>query len=349
MPSQAVEITYDRSVDIVRSAIPRMAELKIPITPRNYAVWYSYLSQSNQALHQEMEEMLGGGNSIDEQQLTRLYERYLEVESENVRVAKSALSQMVGVLMSHVSQADCHYTDFSDELRQVAEGLNGEVDSVNLGGLIDRAVRATHTALDRAAELKQRFSDLAQEMQQVRGELARTQEEARTDPLTGMCNRLVFKEALGELVQYNAHDSHAPCLMLIDIDFFKRVNDTYGHVAGDHVLQAVARQITASVRGGDLVARYGGEEFAVLLRDTPRSGCQAVAENVRLHIGRSLIDLPSELGFDRPVDITVSIGGAWFREQEPGEALVERADRALYLSKEGGRNRVTWESRLTES
>lgn len=334
---------YDRTVDIVRHAIPRMSELKIPITPSNYAVWFEYLSDSNQALRDEMNALLDRDAPISDAEMRGLYERYLEANDEKIASAKSALSQVVSVLMQHISQADGHYNNFSTELQQVAEELGGDVTSDNLNDLIDRAVQATNSALERGAEMKQKFADLAVEMQQVRGELARSQEEARADALTGLHNRLAFQEELARLASYAKEDSHAPCLLIVDIDFFKHVNDTYGHLAGDHVLQTVAQQIKGSVRGRDVVARFGGEEFAILLRDTPHSGCMAVAENVRLHIARTIIQLPQELGFDQPVEVTVSLGGAWYREQESSQNLIDRADKALYRSKENGRNQVNWD------
>ena len=348
MTVQNEKTSYDRTVAIVRNAIPRMSELKIPITPANYAVWYEYLNESNEDLQQEMDALLGRDTPITDAQMRALYERYLEARSEKVQLAKTALSQVVNALLMQIGQADGHYNHFSAELNEVAQALSGEVNADGLGALIDRAVRATNSALERGAELKQQFSDLALEMQQVRSELARSQEEARADPLTGLHNRLAFQEELAGLAAA-ANDTHAPCLLLIDVDFFKRVNDSYGHLAGDHVLKAVAQEIKASVRGRDLVARYGGEEFAVLLRDTPRSGCLAVAENVRAGIERGVIELRGELGFEQQLQVTASLGGAWYRDKEAIEAFVDRADRALYLSKENGRNRVTWEGRQTEA
>jgi diguanylate cyclase len=322
-----------------------MSELKIPITPANYAVWYEYLSESNQDLRAEMDALLCRDQQITDGEMRALYERYLEERSEKVQYAKKALSQVVRALMAHIDQADGHFSSFSGELNEVATQLSGEVSQEGLNRLIDRAVRATNGALERGAEMKQRFSQLALEMQQVRSQLARSQEEARLDALTGVHNRLAFQEELEALVAGAGEGSHAPCLLLVDVDFFKKVNDTYGHLGGDHVLQVVAQEIRASVRGRDVVARYGGEEFAVLLRDTPRSGCQAVAENLRLHVACSPVELPPELGFNEPAAVTVSVGVAWYRFGEAAEALVERADRALYQAKENGRNRVAWEGR----
>lgn len=134
---------------------------------------------------------------------------------------------------------------------------------------------------------------------------------------------------------------------MVDVDFFKQVNDRYGHLIGDHALRAVAQEIKGIVRGRDMVARYGGEEFAVLLRDTPRSGCIAVAKHIRSGIEQSRIRLPDGAG--EPLALTVSVGGAWLRTGESVEDFVGRSDQALYLSKHNGRNRVTWEGRGTES
>lgn len=349
MSTENLTMSYDRTVDIVRNAIPRMSDMKIPITPSNYAVWYEYLSESNEPLQKEMDKLLSRGADISDDEMRVLYEQYLEERSEKVQVAKTALSKVVSALMSHISHADGHYTSFSSELEDIAKGIDADTNADGLNALIDRAVQATNTALEHGAELKQKFSHLATEMQEVRGKLARSQEEARADPLTGLLNRLAFQEQLQGLTRKAGDETHPTCLLVVDIDFFKRVNDTFGHLAGDHVLRRVAQEIKASVRGRDMVARYGGEEFVVLLEDTPRSGCLAVAENIRASIERCIIHLPVDVSEGKILSVTASLGGGWYRDGESPESLVDRADRALYLSKENGRNRVTWENRQTEN
>lgn len=334
---------YDQTVDIVRNAIPRMSELKIPITPSNYAVWYEYLTESNQALRQEMDTLLGREQPITEAEMRALYERYLEERNEKLQAAKTALSQVVNTLLSHIDRADGHFSSFSTELGDIANHLSGDTTVDDLNSLMDRAMAATNLALEHGVEMKQKLSRLATEMDDVRDRLARSREEARADVLTGVNNRLAFKEELAKLSETVNQDSHSPCLLIIDLDFFKRINDAFGHLAGDHVLLMVAQEVKASVRGRDMVARYGGEEFAVLLRDTPRTGCKAVAEHVRAGVERLMIQLPDDLGVKEPIAVSVSIGGAWYRDQEAPEAFVDRADQALYRSKQAGRNRVTWE------
>ena len=347
MPNTNSENSYEHTVAIVRDAIPRMSAHRIPITPSNYAVWYEYLGRANLALRAEMDALLSRQQPISEAEMRDLYARYLDQRGERVQAAKTTLGQIINALISHIAQTDGHYDSFATELGDIAASLVDETTADDLNTIIDRATRATNAALERGAELRQQFSTLAAEMQHVRGELERSHEEARTDALTGVCNRLGFQETLLDLPQAALDDSHAPCLMMIDVDFFKRVNDTYGHLVGDHVLQAVAQEIKAIVRGRDIVARYGGEEFAVLLRDTPRSGCVAVAEHIRSGIERNLIALPEGAG--EPLAVTVSIGGAWLRTEEAVEGFVGRADRGLYRSKQKGRNQVTWEGAPAEA
>ena len=340
---------YQRSIEIIRNAIPRMSELKIPITPNNYAVWYEYLNDSNQELRDEMDALLSRGQPITNNEMRALYERYLEKNDEKLQVAKQALGQVVNALMQHIDQAGGHYSRFSSELNSIASSLEEDTSGEDLNALMDRAMRATRAALKHGEELKQQISSLASEMEEVRSRLAHSQEQARRDALTGLLNRLAFQEILEQLPAMAETDGHLPCLLILDIDHFKRVNDTHGHLVGDHTLRQVAQEIEASIRGRDQVARFGGEEFAVLLRDTPRSGCVAVAENIRSNVEKTLVELPADLAQDLVLSVTISIGGAHYRIGEPAEALVERADRNLYRSKQEGRNRVTWEESVPVS
>jgi diguanylate cyclase (GGDEF)-like protein len=158
---------------------------------------------------------------------------------------------------------------------------------------------------------------------------------AATDALTGLPNRRSLEEHLAVLAQRRRTDDRVGILM-IDIDRFKGLNDTFGHAVGDHVLRQVARAISHAVRDGDVATRFGGEEFAVVLRNPGEAVALEVGERVRRTVAG--LDLQG-LGVDT---ITVSVGVAVAR---PGEAdlheVVERADQALLAAKRAGRNRVT--------
>lgn len=159
---------------------------------------------------------------------------------------------------------------------------------------------------------------------------------ALTDGLTGLYNRRYLAAHLDGLFAGVGDGAQGPALLLFDIDWFKRVNDTHGHAAGDTVLKEVANRVSRHVRGFDLVARYGGEEFVVVLPETPLPVAMVVAERLRSVIAEK----PIEAG-DPAVGlpITISVGVAMTRGiEETPASLLQRADEALYAAKGAGRN-----------
>ncbi|WP_434034067.1 GGDEF domain-containing protein [Cupriavidus sp. a3] len=163
---------------------------------------------------------------------------------------------------------------------------------------------------------------------------------ANTDTLTGVLSRKAFEEGAQRELARAAGGKPAPALLIVDIDHFKSVNDTYGHAAGDAVLQAFARLVAAQLRPGDLLGRLGGEEFMVLLPATGEAGAGAVAERIRACVQRHAVTTAAADGGTHTVRYTVSGGTAGWH---PGLTLAQlsaRADAALYRAKVGGRNRI---------
>jgi diguanylate cyclase len=130
-----------------------------------------------------------------------------------------------------------------------------------------------------------------------------------------------------------------PCLVLIDIDHFKQINDSFGHLFGDAVIRTIGHLIKSTIKGQDIAGRYGGDEFALLLPDTPLAGGRVVADRLRFAFSQSRI---RRLNSEEAVgNITISAGVASYRSGEDQKELIARADTALYASKAQGRNRVT--------
>lgn len=152
-----------------------------------------------------------------------------------------------------------------------------------------------------------------------------------TDGLTGLRNRRAFDEKMLDEHQRSARSQQAFSLLLVDIDHFKKYNDTFGHQAGDEALSEVARIMQYTVRHYDMAARYGGEEFAVILPDTDKKGAMELAERLRRAIERAE-------WLNRKITVSIGVATISFGQSIP--ALVEEADRALYTAKEQGRNRV---------
>lgn len=164
-----------------------------------------------------------------------------------------------------------------------------------------------------------------------------TQKAAITDGLTQLYNRRYFNQQLQIEVRRGQRYAFPVSLVILDIDHFKKVNDNFGHPAGDQILIEIARRLKGLARHSDIVARYGGEEFAVILPQTSAAGGITFAERIRKAVG----ERPFRLADGREIPVTVSLGAAEFpTDAQNAEDLLNRADTALYRAKAGGRNRV---------
>jgi two-component system cell cycle response regulator len=179
---------------------------------------------------------------------------------------------------------------------------------------------------------KKRYAD------RLRHNVQLSLEMAITDQLTGLHNRRYMERHLSNLISNAGKTGKPLAFLIIDIDYFKAVNDTHGHDIGDEVLRDFAARIGANVRGIDLACRYGGEEFVVAMPDTDIAFASMVAERLR----RSVESSPFEISRDpKKLNVTISIGiAASEGEKDTAEALLRRADQALYRAKRDGRNRV---------
>jgi diguanylate cyclase (GGDEF)-like protein len=161
-------------------------------------------------------------------------------------------------------------------------------------------------------------------------------EQARTDSLTGALNRRAMEEAALRETARSIRHGYSLCMIVVDVDHFKHLNDTHGHAAGDCALQALVDQVRTMLRSNDLIARTGGEEFTILLTDTSASAGMVTAERIRQAIEK--LEVPFE---NQPLRFTVSAGVAQFDPSKGGwESMMRRADTAMYEAKERGRNSV---------
>jgi two-component system cell cycle response regulator len=162
-------------------------------------------------------------------------------------------------------------------------------------------------------------------------------EMAITDPLTGLYNRRYMESHLGSLVEQASSRSKPLTVLVLDIDYFKAINDTHGHDAGDDVLREFSVRIRKSIRGIDLACRYGGEEFVVVMPETDLAVATMVAERLRRRIATD--PFPIQQGASK-VDVTISVGIAALGKDDNAANILKRADQALYRAKRDGRNRV---------
>ena len=187
--------------------------------------------------------------------------------------------------------------------------------------------------LDRTQRMRVRVSALEQEIHGLHKSLQEEQSLRLVDALTSIPNRASYDERVRLEFMRWQRDNAPVSVLAWDIDHFKDINDTYGHTAGDKVLKVIAQYLAQQVRGTDFVARYGGEEFVMILIGTDAAQALVAADKIRIGV--------QNIGFhfhNKPVTVTASCGIAAFRNEDTPEGVFDRADRALYRAKDGGRN-----------
>lgn len=335
MPRMNYEEPVARAAECLRLAVPQMTRQPTRPHPLSYAVWYEHVSGRNAALSAEVERLTADGATLDEATTARLYQRHVKDVDDQVaqRVADGFRGMIDDVGQSAV-QAGQHSERFESALLRWREAVEaGEGADPARRAAIEADTRAMHSAV---GALQARMQATRAEVDRLKRELDRAREEALRDSLTGLANRRAFDLRLAACL---VSDDPAACLLLGDIDHFKRVNDTYGHLFGDQVLKAVAQGVSACLGPAQVAARVGGEEFAILLPGASLPQAQALAERVRATVAASRIRRRG--GGDAVGQVTISLGVAVQRRGETGERWYERADQALYAAKNAGRNRVT--------
>jgi diguanylate cyclase (GGDEF)-like protein len=219
--------------------------------------------------------------------------------------------------------------------------------SLNIGSFdAERFVKGTRT------DFFEHFAAIVAICIENAANVQRLKRQGITDTLTALNNRRFFEQRLQEEIEVSRRNSLPLSCMMLDVDYFKRVNDNYGHQVGDQVLREVAALIRAQLRGSDVLSRYGGEEFVSLLSNTTSETAQEIAERVRSGIEEHTFSLPDGDSFS----VTISIGVATYTpltesavNPPEGEFLVGYADRCLYAAKEAGRNTIVSDGDLTLS
>ena len=284
-----------------------------------------------------------------------------ELQRERVQTAEilaqvtQRLDEMAGFL-SDSSQANRnHFEDtqtYNDEVLSQVRELTAEAAGATELGVLQSLVNARLESVaqhvsnfraqeefrlleinGRAEQMRTRIAELERETTDLHSRLDSEKQGARIDPLTGIANRKAFEERFAHEISQQPRAEPAVVMLLWDLDNFKLINDSYGHRAGDRVLQSVAACFMAAVRGNDFVARIGGEEFVILLSGTKITQAMLIANQVR-----SAVEALRFHFRGTPVRVTVSCGLTEVKANDAAEAVFDRADSALYRAKHGGKN-----------
>ncbi|WP_286221686.1 GGDEF domain-containing protein [Marinobacter apostichopi] len=228
----------------------------------------------------------------------------------------------------------------SEDLTQLKASVSRHLSSIGdaVGRFRDKETDREKVMSDQLRAMQEKIAVMEANSEQLQSEVRRERERAMTDLLTQLPNREAWQERLSfEFNRWQRYQNELT-IGLLDIDLFKRINDGYGHKAGDRVLQLISRELKASLRTTDYVARYGGEEFVLMFPETGPDAALVAMEKLRQRISKLPFHFSGE-----PVSVTFSAGLAAFRRGDSEEAVFERADRALYLAKDSGRNRINIE------
>ncbi len=327
-------------------AMAAMREHGVAPTPENYLVWFTHFSGENPALSRLIRLLEENGDSFDSERCHELYQRFF-VRDDAARVVHEASTRVEELLSTLLEQLSTQGQE-SEAASKRIDALGDLLGKSGRGDVLAKIANAlrseTRRMADNARELGKELRTNSQQVAILRASLERVRREAETDPLTGLANRKTFESAMRRLAAEAVETGKPLSLTVVDIDHFKRFNDTFGHRTGDVVLKLLASKLRNSVRDRDIAARYGGEEFVLLLPATDLATAVRRAVSVRAEVASHRLRARGS-GKDLGV-VTLSMGVAEYRPGEPLSEFFERADRALYLAKKQGRNRVVDEHAL---
>ncbi|MCG8357821.1 MAG: GGDEF domain-containing protein [Kiloniellales bacterium] len=323
------------------AALKAMKQLEIPANPQNYAVWFTYESGSDPELKRTLDGWIEQKLPFTQERCEEAYQRFFQQNASlpDLGEVSQGISQAIESALSDIGEAEKNASQYGLKLVKFSGSVAAADGCEDIKSLVTAVAGETRRMEERNRALEQRLRRSSEHIVDLNQKLADVTKEAMTDSLTGLANRKCFDLELRRATRSFDETGQALCLMFLDIDHFKKFNDTHGHQVGDLVLKLVASFLRNAAGSRDTPARYGGEEFAIVMPKAKLPEALRGADVLRRAISSKNITRKStgeQLG-----RVTVSIGIAEHRSGDSPEELVERADLALYAAKNKGRNCVS--------
>jgi len=316
--------------EIAREELKFLVRNGIPITPQNFEIWFYIFCY----ILEELKE-IPPDEKIKEL-FKKFYNKKLKYKPIDPKLLKTIskrlekeIDNVLSLINNHTNVLDKHQQNL-EKIQQKTENKN-----VNIYELLKEILSEVRSLKEQNEILKTKLQEAQVQISELKEELSQTKKDASIDFLTKVYNRRSFIRALKDFVRDYYERKYPFALLMIDIDHFKKINDTYGHLCGDKVLKAVAGTLKLNLRARDIVGRYGGEEFGVILPGSNLAQAVNIAERLRKAVEELTIDCNGI-----PIKVTISIGVATMKDGLNEESLINLADEALYLAKRSGRNRV---------
>lgn len=337
--------------EVAGAAIDDMHRHDVAPTVAAYELWLAFRSDAKPALTRRISEMLSRGETLTPGKIDALRDEFElgappSEEADNYLDLTHGLQDAAHALFQNAASGRAAIRDYGEVLALSLVHFGERPAGDDGFRLIAMLTSETLKMAERNRGLREQLSTTSAKVEKLRRLLADEKQAASTDQLTGLANRRAFSARVKRtLAKVAGDDPMCASLLLLDIDDFKRFNDSYGHSTGDLVLRLVGRLLIESIKGRDLAARYGGEEFGVLLIGADLDAAAKVARQVGASLAnkRFKVSSATEQG---QATVTVSIGVAQLHASDTIASVIDRADLALYAAKHAGRNRVITEAEI---
>ncbi|MBL4892405.1 MAG: diguanylate cyclase [Rhizobiaceae bacterium] len=332
---------YGITVELATKALELAHTHQTAPVPKTFEVWYSYAAGGDKDVNDRVDQIITENSAFSPYDIDLIHSEFLspngaEQASNDVANAKleKEMTAIISLMQSHIESG----SDFSGALDKSSKNLSQAESPTQIRKIVEFLIEENTKMKDKAMNLNSNLEKSRVQIHTMRSELKESQKNEMRDALTNISNRRWFEKNLAKEMAMAREDNTPMCLVLIDLDHFKRVNDTYGHVIGDQVLRFFGSLLTKCLKGNDTIARYGGEEFAVVLPRTKVADAVTLIETVRAQLESAKLSLTKSkksIG-----TVTASFGITLLLDSDDPETLVQRADYRLYEAKNSGRSRV---------
>ncbi|WP_413283180.1 GGDEF domain-containing protein [Vibrio sp. MA40-2] len=344
---------FQKAAKTLKATVPLMIKYQTPTTPQNYELWYTYVEKSKPDLNRELDKIIDKYGFCLPSHTKELYQNHITGRTEsNIRDLKSSLEVLINEVYLSMQDTLADTATFEKSVESNFSDLE-QIDSESISfddllSLVQTFVQNSKDVTNSAQYFNKQMSSASAEITNLKKELEKVQNDALQDSLSGLFNRGAFDK---DLLNYCTSEQYHPmCLILIDIDNFKRLNDNYGHVFGDLVIKAISNKLKTNCQNGYAAYRYGGEEFALLMPNTPIDDAQQFAEILRQSIEK--ISIKNKRSGIQVGNISASFGVSQLIMGQSPISIIDCADQQLYKAKDLGKNRVvaaSFDDRLTDN
>ncbi|TWX67034.1 GGDEF domain-containing protein [Colwellia sp. C1TZA3] len=327
-----IKDNFDEALKFSESTNEFLSHYQIPPSPVNYSVTYLHISKRNEKLTAELERHVQTFQEVDLIFIEGLFEKYISNSHVIDRQILNPIEKSLTSTLEKINLQVDNVKTSTSNLKKAEKALSKHEHHKSMQNIVAFLMKNIASSQQQQTDLSLNLTRTCGEVSFLKSKLKAASNEVIVDSLSGLYNRRGCDIKLKELDIEQVHSSLA-----IDIDHFKSVNDKFGHIIGDKVIQRIAKVIKSSISDNDIAVRFGGEEFVVVMVNKTKTQAYVVAENIRLAISElKLMQRDSKAYLPK---ISVSIGVAQREEELNWTAIFEQADTALYQAKNNGRNR----------